>query len=55
MITVLSFVVVVDAVPNKGKALVAENGAVDVASGGIEKVLSLLIPIVGIDSLAIVD
>lgn len=56
MITVLSFVVVdVDAVPNRGKALVAGNRAVDVANGGIERVLSLLISVVGTDSLAIVD
>lgn len=53
LITVFSFVV--DAVPNRGKALAAGNRAVDVASGGIEKVFSLLIPIVGADSFAIVD
>lgn len=51
LITVFSFVVVgvVDDAPNKGKASVAENGVVDVASGGMEKVLSLPMPIVGAD------
>ena len=48
LITVFSFVAV-DGAPNKGKALVAGNAAVDVANGGMEKVLSLPIPIVGAD------
>lgn len=36
-------------VPNKGSALVVANGAVGVANGGIEKVLSLVIGIVAVD------